>query len=94
MAFLWILNLADGRHTLLDIAERAQLPFAVVAEAARLLRDSDLLVEDHAAGRPQVLEELHDRGARPPRAPLVGPVAVGTTPPVRAASDPVVPQPS
>jgi aminopeptidase-like protein len=58
MAFLWILNLADGRHTLLDIAERAQLPFAVVAEAARLLRDSDLLVEDHAAGRPQVLEEL------------------------------------
>jgi aminopeptidase-like protein len=58
MAFLWILNLADGRHTLLDIAERAQLPFAVVAEAARLLRDSDLLVEDHAAGRPQVLEKL------------------------------------
>jgi aminopeptidase-like protein len=58
MAFLWILNLADGRHTLLDIAERAQLPFAVVAEAARLLRDSDLLVEEHAAGRPQVLEKL------------------------------------
>jgi aminopeptidase-like protein len=46
MAFLWILNLADGRHTLLDIAERAQLPFGVVAEAARLLRGSGLLVED------------------------------------------------
>jgi aminopeptidase-like protein len=44
MAFLWILNLADGRHSLLDIAERADLPFAVVAEAARLLRDSGLLV--------------------------------------------------
>ena len=58
MAFLWILNLADGRHTLLDIAERAQLPFGVVAEAARLLRSSGLLVEDRAAGRPQALEGL------------------------------------
>ena len=58
MAFLWILNLADGRHTLLDIAERAQLPFGVVAEAAQLLRSSGLLVEDRAAGRPQALEEL------------------------------------
>jgi aminopeptidase-like protein len=45
MAFLWILNLADGRHSLLDIAERAKLPFAVVAEAARLLRESGLLVK-------------------------------------------------
>jgi aminopeptidase-like protein len=45
MAFLWILNFADGRHSLLDIAERAKLPFAVVAEAARLLRASGLLVE-------------------------------------------------
>jgi aminopeptidase-like protein len=53
MAFLWILNLADGRHSLLDIAERAKLPFGVVAEAARLLRDSRLLVEDHDDGRPR-----------------------------------------
>jgi aminopeptidase-like protein len=45
MAFLWILNLADGRHSLLDIAERANLPFAVVAEAARLLQARELLVE-------------------------------------------------
>jgi aminopeptidase-like protein len=45
MASLWILNLADGRHSLLDIAERAKLPFSVVAEAARLLRESGLLVE-------------------------------------------------
>jgi aminopeptidase-like protein len=53
MAFLWILNLADGRHSLLDIAERAKLPFGVVAEAARLLRNSRLLVEDHDYGRPR-----------------------------------------
>jgi aminopeptidase-like protein len=45
MAFLWILNLADGRHSLLDIAERAKLPFGVVAEAARLLEQSGLLVK-------------------------------------------------
>ena len=45
MAFLWILNLSDGRHSLLDIAERANLPFGVVAEAARLLRDNGLLAE-------------------------------------------------
>jgi aminopeptidase-like protein len=46
MAFLWILNLADGRHSLFDIAERARLPFGVVAQAARLLRESGLLVEE------------------------------------------------
>jgi aminopeptidase-like protein len=45
MAFLWILNLSDGQHSLLDIAERADLPFGVVADAARMLRESGLLVE-------------------------------------------------
>ena len=30
MAMLWILNLSDGTHSLLDIAERADLPFTVV----------------------------------------------------------------
>ena len=45
MAFLWILNLSDGRHSLLDIAERAKLPFGAVADAARLLEESGLLVE-------------------------------------------------
>jgi aminopeptidase-like protein len=55
MAFLWILNLADGRHSLLDIAERAKLPFSVVAEATRLLEESGLLAraDDRGArGRP------------------------------------------
>src|SRR5262249_29683566 len=31
MAMLWTLNLSDGRHSLLDIAERAGLSFDVVA---------------------------------------------------------------
>jgi aminopeptidase-like protein len=53
MAFLWILNLADGRHSLLDIAERADLPFGVVVEAARLLQDSGLLVDERHEVRTQ-----------------------------------------
>jgi aminopeptidase-like protein len=43
MAMLWILNLSDGEHSLLDIAERARLPFAVVRRTAELLQKHDLL---------------------------------------------------
>ena len=45
MALLWVLNLSDGRHSLLDIAERARVPFARVAGAARALLASGLLRE-------------------------------------------------
>ena len=34
---------SDGEHTLLDIAERAKTPFAVIAETARLLEQAELL---------------------------------------------------
>ena len=37
MAMLWVLNLADGRHTLLDMAERSRLPFALLRETAARL---------------------------------------------------------
>jgi len=52
MAMLWVLNLSDGDFSLLDIAERAGLPFPVIAEAARRLEDSGLLVQtsDPVAG--------------------------------------------
>ena len=43
MALLWVLNLSDGMHSLLDIAERANLAFAVVLHAARLLATHGLL---------------------------------------------------
>jgi aminopeptidase-like protein len=43
MAMLWILNQSDGTHSLLDIAERARLPFAVVQRTAKLLSDHALL---------------------------------------------------
>lgn len=43
MAMLWVLNLSDGTHSLLDIAERADLPFAVIRRTAQLLQRSGLL---------------------------------------------------
>lgn len=43
MAMLWVLNLSDGAHTLLDIADRAGYPFALVSEVADLLQEHGLL---------------------------------------------------
>ena len=42
-ALLWVMSCADGAHTLLDVAERSRLPFAVVEEAARALEAERLL---------------------------------------------------
>jgi aminopeptidase-like protein len=44
-AVLWVLNLADGEHSLLDVAERAELPFATVADAADALVEAELVEE-------------------------------------------------
>jgi aminopeptidase-like protein len=49
MALLWVLNLSDGRSSLLDIAERAGLPFDRIHEAALLLLRHDLLAPADAA---------------------------------------------
>jgi aminopeptidase-like protein len=43
MALLWVLNLADGRHSLLDTAERAGIPFAAIRDAADALIGVKLL---------------------------------------------------
>jgi aminopeptidase-like protein len=45
MAMLWVLNLADGQYSLLDMAERSGLPFDAVRATAHLLRDHGLLKE-------------------------------------------------
>ena len=45
LARLWVLNQADGKHSLLDIAERAGMPFALIEQSARELAASGLLVE-------------------------------------------------
>jgi aminopeptidase-like protein len=53
MARLWVLNLSDGRHGLLDIAERAGMPFSAMKEAAQVLEEGGLLRAGHrgASGR-------------------------------------------
>lgn len=45
MALLWVLNLSDGKHSLLDIAERANLEFSQIDWAAKALSDCGLLEE-------------------------------------------------
>ncbi len=45
MAMLWVLNLCDGAHSLLDIAERSGLPFRAVDAAAVRLQDAGLLAD-------------------------------------------------
>jgi aminopeptidase-like protein len=43
LALLWVLNLSDGSTSLLDIARRADLPFATIRAAADALLEHDLL---------------------------------------------------
>jgi aminopeptidase-like protein len=45
LALLWVLNLADGSNSLLDIAERSGIEFSVIRAAARALSNSKLLLE-------------------------------------------------
>lgn len=45
MALLWVLNLSDGRHSLLDIAERSGQRFETIHAAANVLLDHGLLKE-------------------------------------------------
>ena len=60
MALLWVLNLSDGQHTLLEIADRARLDFGIVRQAARSLRDAGLLAP--SSDRPQA-PTAHAHGA-------------------------------
>ena len=43
MAMLWVLNLSDGQHGLLDIAVRSGIPFDQISRAADALKEADLL---------------------------------------------------
>jgi len=45
LAMLWVLNLSDGCHTLLDIAERSCLGFDSIKKAVDVLLEHDLLKE-------------------------------------------------
>ena len=50
LAMLWVLNLSDGEHSLMDIAQRAGMPFATVAATADVLVEHGLLADQ---GRPR-----------------------------------------
>jgi aminopeptidase-like protein len=43
LSLLWVLNLADGQHSLTDMAERSGLPYRTVHDAARTLEEHELL---------------------------------------------------
>jgi aminopeptidase-like protein len=45
LALLWVLNLSDGDHDLLDVAERSGMSFAAIREAADALLEVGLLEE-------------------------------------------------
>jgi aminopeptidase-like protein len=53
LAMLWVLNQSDGKHSLLEIAERARMRFEWIANAAAMLAEAQLLerVGAHAPGR-------------------------------------------
>jgi aminopeptidase-like protein len=57
MALLWVLNFSDGEHSLLDIADRASLPFAAVRAAASRLEACGLLGPIVQAENVRVLED-------------------------------------
>jgi aminopeptidase-like protein len=45
IALLWVLNLSDGRHSLLDITERSGFSFTAIFQAATALTKAGLLIE-------------------------------------------------
>ncbi|GAC1688203.1 MAG: DUF4910 domain-containing protein [Terriglobales bacterium] len=53
-ARLWVLNFSDGKHSLLDIAERSELSFSLISDAAEVLLAKGLLSleEDDAEANP------------------------------------------
>lgn len=51
MCVLWVLNLADGAHSVLDIAERSGKTFHAVARAVRMLVRAGLLDAEWTGGK-------------------------------------------
>lgn len=54
LALLWMLNLSDGTHDLLTIAQRSRLPLSLLADAAARLLEAGLLapLSDETGGLP------------------------------------------
>ena len=45
LAMLWVLNLSDGHHSLLDISTRSKIAYDIIRNAAEILVKADLLKE-------------------------------------------------
>jgi aminopeptidase-like protein len=56
LALLWVLNMSDGSHTLLDIAERAGIAFGTLKKAADALLACGLLREAAKSSAAPVIE--------------------------------------
>jgi len=90
MAMLWVLNLSDGTHSLLDIADRAGLPFTLVCTTAQKLQQHGLL--DEISLGAAICEESQGGSQRPAQraatpnaiaiAAAVQLPALGRTPPI------------
>ena len=50
-ALLWVLNLSDGDASLLDIAARSGMPYAVILRAAKRLEQAGLLAAAASGNR-------------------------------------------
>jgi len=57
-ARLWVLNLSDGQHSLVDIAERSGMAFPLIRDAADLLSENGLLsvIADDRGAQPDKIE--------------------------------------
>ena len=67
---LWVLNGSDGSTTLLDIAERANIPFSAIHAAAIDLKEVGLLRTGHSVDgltKPRENDcSIHRHGCDPP----------------------------
>ncbi len=62
LALLWVLNLSDGEHDLLAIAERSGAPFRRIADAAQALLAVDLLAEVAAPSSDDETDQIRRPG--------------------------------
>jgi aminopeptidase-like protein len=65
-ARLWVLNLSDGKYSLLDIAERAGISFSLIRAAADMLFQSGLLsvVPNNTVARPTQGDAAREKDLR------------------------------
>ena len=51
-AILWVLNLSDGRHTLLEMSERSGVDAAELRAAVEILEAKALIIRDGSGPQP------------------------------------------